>query len=190
MDTRDFGSGEVFLSWKSDLTKARMFYANPKPVKAMRVHKFLAVEPPKPVAPEVTETLDRLVANLRNPDWKASAFAAETPPEELSALQYGFTLARKAGMDFVRCGAMAVASLSTLMAPEPAEPDFEDAEDEDFRRFLALDDDEEEEASFIAPNPVGESPGAGLLPADIDAIMKQAAQRLAGLDGEVAGSAE
>lgn len=47
LDLKDQREGEAHIFFKSKLVRARMFYANPKPVKAMRLNHYLRVEEPK-----------------------------------------------------------------------------------------------------------------------------------------------
>lgn len=46
LDLKDQTEGESHIFFKSKIVRARMFYANPKPVKRLKVNQFLKVEPP------------------------------------------------------------------------------------------------------------------------------------------------
>ncbi|WP_028388109.1 TraM recognition domain-containing protein [Legionella fairfieldensis] len=46
LDLKDQTEGEAHIFFKSKIVRARMFYANPKPVKQLKVNQFLKVEPP------------------------------------------------------------------------------------------------------------------------------------------------
>ncbi len=46
LDLKDQREGEAHIFFKSKIVRARMFYANPKPVKALRINHFLKVEKP------------------------------------------------------------------------------------------------------------------------------------------------
>lgn len=46
MDLKDQREGEGHIFFKSTIIRAKMFFANPKPVKAMRLNQFLKIEPP------------------------------------------------------------------------------------------------------------------------------------------------
>ncbi|MFC3908491.1 TraM recognition domain-containing protein [Legionella dresdenensis] len=46
LDLKDQTEGEAHIFFKSKIVRARMFYANPKPVKRLKVNQFLKVEPP------------------------------------------------------------------------------------------------------------------------------------------------
>jgi intracellular multiplication protein IcmO len=136
-DLRDQKEGEVHMTFRADVIAAKMFYAAPKPVKAMRVHKMLGVKAPAPVAQAEARALEALVGNLQNPKWTAAGVQVETEESEtLDALLYGFQLASQAKLEPRQRGAMAVAALSTFMDPEKEEDDDLDSE---FENFLALD---------------------------------------------------
>jgi intracellular multiplication protein IcmO len=46
MDLKDQREGEAHIFFRSNIIRAKMFYANPKPVKAMRLNQFLKVDSP------------------------------------------------------------------------------------------------------------------------------------------------
>ena len=46
LDLKDQSEGEAHVFFKSKIVRARMFYANPKPVKQLKINQFLKVEPP------------------------------------------------------------------------------------------------------------------------------------------------
>lgn len=46
LDLKEQTEGESHIFFKSKIVRARMFYANPKPVKALKINQFLKVEPP------------------------------------------------------------------------------------------------------------------------------------------------
>lgn len=46
MDLKDQREGEAHVFFKSNIIRAKLFYANPKPVKAMRLNHFLKVDGP------------------------------------------------------------------------------------------------------------------------------------------------
>ncbi len=140
-DLRDQVEGEVHMTWQSKVIAGRLFYAAPKRVKAMRVHKLLGVSMPEPMSPAMASMINTLVKRLRDPNWRA--LDVEPPAEqsnELNALAYGFSLAEKSGQEQIQCGSMAVAALCAYMRPEEPELEASDESmDEDF--VVALDDD-------------------------------------------------
>lgn len=46
LDLKDQTEGEAHIFFKSKIVRARMFYANPSPVKHLKLNQFLKVEPP------------------------------------------------------------------------------------------------------------------------------------------------
>ncbi|MBA4695846.1 MAG: TraM recognition domain-containing protein [Legionella sp.] len=46
LDLKDQREGEAHIFFRSKIVRASMFYANPKPVKQLKVNQFLKVEPP------------------------------------------------------------------------------------------------------------------------------------------------
>jgi intracellular multiplication protein IcmO len=46
LDLKEQTEGEAHIFFKSKIIRARMFYANPKPVKQLKVNQFMKVEPP------------------------------------------------------------------------------------------------------------------------------------------------
>jgi intracellular multiplication protein IcmO len=46
LDLKEQGMGEAHIFFKSQIVRARMFFANPKPVTKLKINQFLKVEPP------------------------------------------------------------------------------------------------------------------------------------------------
>ena len=46
LDLKDQGMGDAHIFFRSEIVRAKMFYANPQPVKKLKVNQFLKVEPP------------------------------------------------------------------------------------------------------------------------------------------------
>lgn len=46
LDLKEQTEGEAHIFFKSKIVRARMFYANPRPVKRLKINQFLKVEPP------------------------------------------------------------------------------------------------------------------------------------------------
>lgn len=60
LDLKDQTEGEAHIFFKSQIVRANMFYAAPKPVNKLKVNQFLKVEPPP------DEYIDRLQKQLQN----------------------------------------------------------------------------------------------------------------------------
>jgi intracellular multiplication protein IcmO len=58
LDLKDQREGEAHILFKSKIVRARMFFANPKPVKYMRLNQFLKVD--KPITRVLIELVKRL----------------------------------------------------------------------------------------------------------------------------------
>lgn len=63
MDLKDQRQGEAHIFFKSDIIRAKMFYANPKQVKAMRLNQFLKVDA---IADNVLESFDKSLKNFEH----------------------------------------------------------------------------------------------------------------------------
>ncbi len=63
LDLKDQLSGDAHIFFRSRIVRARMFFANPKPVKKMQVNQFLCVEKPNE---EVLVSLDSIYRNFCN----------------------------------------------------------------------------------------------------------------------------
>ena len=109
--------GEVHLVWTSDVWEARMFYAAPKKIKAMRVQKFLPVSPENLDVPEISTVIDDVLDRLTDESWNAAAAKAEEEPNEIiEALQFGVALGEAEEQAPLMCGALGVASLADEIA--------------------------------------------------------------------------
>jgi intracellular multiplication protein IcmO len=76
MDLKDQREGEAHIFFKSTIIRAKMFYANPKPVNAMRLNQFLKVEPPLDnVLYSFSKNLQHFEDTLKN-----GGFFIEPPP--------------------------------------------------------------------------------------------------------------
>ena len=118
-DLRDQTEGEVHLTWQSKVIAGRLFYAAPKRVGAMRVHRLLGITPSEPISQAESLTIRSLVKNLRDPHWSAGSMLMpleESP--EIAAMLQGFNMAHDGGMDMRQAGTMAIAALAATMQPE------------------------------------------------------------------------
>lgn len=76
MDLKDQREGEGHIFFKSNIIRAKMFYANPKPVKAMRLNQFLKVDSP---LDNVLISFDKNLKSFENKIQNGGYFH-ETPP--------------------------------------------------------------------------------------------------------------
>lgn len=88
LDLKDQVAGDAHILFQSKIIRARMFYANPLPVKQLQVNQFLCVERPK------DEILINLDKRLRRFDqvFHAPTFKMQAPPEnmDITAIQNAF----------------------------------------------------------------------------------------------------
>jgi intracellular multiplication protein IcmO len=130
--------GEAHIAFMADTVEARMFYANPKKVKAMRVGRYLRVNPQAVDAVLRDPAVDTIVKAFKTSDFSA-AKAAPKPADvpEFETLRRGWMLEGEP-KDWVRAGALAVSKLAYaqgLIKLSPAEKKAEVADDDD----LAID---------------------------------------------------
>lgn len=70
LDLKDQREGEAHIFFKSKIVRARMFYANPKPVERMRLNQFLKVNrPPARTLIELEQRLDRFSRIIEGGDF-------------------------------------------------------------------------------------------------------------------------
>ncbi|HRJ12406.1 MAG TPA: TraM recognition domain-containing protein [Alphaproteobacteria bacterium] len=119
--------GEAHIAFMADTLEAKMFYANPKKVKAMRVNRYLRVNPTAVDEVLRDPAVDTLMKAFKNPNFAASR-AAPAPANipEFETLRRGWMLEGEP-KDWVRAGALAISNLAyaqgmiKLTAPEKNE---------------------------------------------------------------------
>jgi intracellular multiplication protein IcmO len=140
-DLRDQVEGEVHLTWQSKVIAGRLFYAAPKRVKAMRVHKLLGVQAPEMRTRSESAIIRKLAENLRNPAWTASVGGPAEELPELTIMAEGFKLARNAKFDMKDCGTMAIAALAAAAQQDEEPEQLEDAQGHNLHEVLDYDSD-------------------------------------------------
>lgn len=79
LDLKDQREGEAHIFFKSKLVRAKMFYANPEPVKHMRLNHFLKVDAP----PDITlSALSKACKNYERLAKIGDVFANVTAPQD------------------------------------------------------------------------------------------------------------
>lgn len=112
-ETRGFKQGEVVMTFGSGKFVAKMFYAAPKKVKSVRVQRMLCVDPGMARAPVVDDAMEALIRRLSDHSWTAASATAKAPiADEIAGLTRGFAVSKRAGLDFVAAGAMAIAGVA------------------------------------------------------------------------------
>lgn len=118
LDVRGQTEGQVHMTFGDRLIRAKVFYANPPAVKYLRVHRMLQVgaHTASKVDAAVLAESRELLKKARDPNWAAALAAPRAAvPAELRSMMAGFDLARRAGMDPLLCGGMALAVLDRPM---------------------------------------------------------------------------
>lgn len=84
LDLRDQREGDAHIFYRSKIIRARMFYANPKPVKRMQVNQFLCIEKP---ADSVMINMDKRIRRFAQV-FSAPGFVMEppTPNEDITVV--------------------------------------------------------------------------------------------------------
>ncbi len=136
-ELRSQKEGQAHINFKSDTIEVNMFYANPKKVKAMRINRFLRVNPNAVDTILRDSAVDGLLKNFRNPAWTVARAVDNTASvEEFDALNSGFMRGWEIDNDFAKASALAVAEVAQQMGLlKKSGRDDDDDEDDD----LSLD---------------------------------------------------
>lgn len=88
LDLKDQREGEAHIFFKSKIIRAEMFFANPKPIKQLRLCAFLKIEsPPTTQLTELNERLKNFTAVFKQHHVRAPLV---TPSEDISILAHAF----------------------------------------------------------------------------------------------------
>jgi len=107
LDLKEQREGEAHILFKSKIVRARMFYADPKPVTRMRLNQFLKVEPPPS---RVIIDLERRLDNFRKILAK-EAFFAEGSAENEELELVADALKSSDGLDPIELGVTALLAM-------------------------------------------------------------------------------
>ena len=105
-------SGEAHIAFMADTVETNMFYANPPKVKAMRVGRYLRINPQAVDAVLRDPAVDTIVKAFKTQGFSASK--AAPPPAnvpEFETLHRGWTIEGQP-KDWVRAGALAISRLA------------------------------------------------------------------------------
>lgn len=87
LDLKDQREGEAHIFFKSNIIRAEMFFANPKPVKQLQVNSFLKVNsPPAEEMHELYDRINRFASILKSPSSKPEVVLNE----DIAILQSAF----------------------------------------------------------------------------------------------------
>ncbi len=117
LDLKDQTEGEAHIFFRSQIVRANMFYAAPKPVKKLKVNQFLKVEPPP------DEYLQKLQEQLKNFQEVISSTEAKEPgnleSETISIITK--SLKESTITDPIERGVSVLMSFHNYSEPEPVE---------------------------------------------------------------------
>jgi hypothetical protein len=127
---RNQREGEATLFFSDWIIRARMFYVSTPKVKALRVHRLLAVPGTTSSTAARERAMHELDVKLKDPEWTAAdAGPAVATSPEIGALAKGLATADATKLDLLEAGIMALASVDILppkvkaeMAAETAAP--------------------------------------------------------------------
>lgn len=109
---RAFTEGRAICAFGKSVTELQVYYSSLGDAKVMRIQRFLPVPPPSEDALDQLQEINSILKRFRGANADPMT-AGELPASpDITALAEGFSLGKKAGHDYVRMGALAVASLA------------------------------------------------------------------------------
>ncbi|KTC99579.1 TraM recognition domain-containing protein [Legionella erythra] len=125
LDLKEQTEGEAHIFFKSKIVRARMFYANPKPVKQLKLNQFLKVEPP----PDdyLAKLQKQLSSFQRVLDSGDLSIKKEVENEEISLITKA--LRESNVVEPIERGVSALLAFHGYNEPEPVEELIEEEED-------------------------------------------------------------
>ena len=109
---RAFTEGRAVCAFGKSVTELQVYYSSLGDAKVMRIQRFLPVPPPSEDALDQLHEINSILKRFRGTNADPMT-AGELPASpDIAALAEGFSIGKKAGLDYVRMGALAVASLA------------------------------------------------------------------------------
>ena len=134
LDLKDQSEGEAHIFFKSKIVRAKMFYANPKPVKQLKINQFLKVDtPPDAFMDSFEERMDRFNTLLESGD---IAIERDMESEEINVVRTA--LHENEFMDPIERGVAALMAYHTHSEPEEFEELIEEESEEELNIFTRL----------------------------------------------------
>ena len=134
LDLKDQSEGEAHIFFKSKIVRARMFYANPKPVKKLKINQFLKVEAPTDdFILRLQKQLSEFKKILESGDLSLSSMAES---EEITLIKQ--KLQEQEQTDPIECAVNALIAYHAENEPEPAEELIEEVEEGRLTIFTEL----------------------------------------------------
>lgn len=135
LDLKEQDMGEAHIFFKSKIIRARMFYANPKPVKLLKINQFLKVEAPPD---DYLAKLQKQVINFQS-ILDSGELSIETPPAENEEITLITTSLKNAtGEESIERGVKALLAYHKHNEPEPVEEIIEEVEEGALTIFSGL----------------------------------------------------
>ncbi|MCC5791742.1 MAG: TraM recognition domain-containing protein [Legionellaceae bacterium] len=117
LDLKEQTEGEAHIFFKSKIVRAKMFYANPAPVKKLKINQFLKIEsPPDEYLVRLQNQLTDFRTLLESGDFSVQQ-AAES--EEITLITQ--KLSEQVAADPIECAVNALIAYHAHNEPEPAE---------------------------------------------------------------------
>jgi intracellular multiplication protein IcmO len=134
LDLKEQTEGEAHIFFKSKIVRARMFYANPKPVTRLKVNQFMKVEaPPDDYLMKLQKQLISFQKVLSSGDVGISNIAEN---EEITSIANALHNAK--GADSIERAVAALLAVHSHNEPEPVEELLEEAADGNLTIFSGL----------------------------------------------------
>jgi intracellular multiplication protein IcmO len=126
LDLKEQTEGEAHIFFKSKIVRARMFYANPKPVKELKVNQFMKVEAP---SDDYIAKLHKQIQGFQSL-LDSGDLAIRTPVENEDITFIANALRESTAEDPIERGVSALIAYHKLSEPE-APPVAEEAEEQE-----------------------------------------------------------
>ncbi len=138
LDLKDQAEGEAHIFFKSKIVRANMFYANPSPVRKLKVNQFLKVEaPPDEFIFRLQEQLEGFKQILQTGN---ITIQDEVESEEISLITS--SLRSEQVEDNIEKAVNALIAYHNFNEPEPVEEIVTEAEEGQITLFTALPDND------------------------------------------------
>jgi intracellular multiplication protein IcmO len=133
LDLRDQRQGQSHIFFKSSIIRAQVFFADPKPVKSMRITQFLKVEtPPQEMLSEMANRLVKFNEILVNNNYKIPKI---TSSDDVVVLENAFGKATKNNL--IERGVAALVKVLEFEAAKQREMNQTAEEDDDFENQIS-----------------------------------------------------
>ncbi len=134
LDLKEQTEGEAHIFFKSTIVRARMFYANPEPVKKLKINQFLKVEgPPDDFIAKLQKQLGHFQSILQSGNL---AINKVIESEEISLISK--SLKEATGADPIERGVSALLAYHGYNEPEPVEEIIEEESEGEITIFSRL----------------------------------------------------